>query len=149
MIREKLGDMIIEATKAQDKIRLQVLKLVKTEYQKLQTSRPREQEMTDQEEHKILQKMIEQRETSAETYKKAGRPELAAAELEEVTVLKSFLPEPMSEKETLIAVTETIAAYGEISGMRDLKPIISLVQSEYPQIPTAVISKIFRETLNS
>lgn len=149
MIRENLGKRIIEATKSQDKVVLKVLKLIKTEFQKLQTSRQKGQEMTDAEEFKILQKMIDQRKASIDTYKKAGRLDLAKDEEDEKVVLESFLPASMTDEEIRKAVTEIISNYGEISGMKDLKPIISLVQSEYPMIQSSEISKIFRETLNS
>ena len=47
----------------------------------------------------MLAKMIKQREESAATYDSGGRPELAAAEREEIAIIQGFLPEQMSDAE--------------------------------------------------
>jgi hypothetical protein len=150
MINEKLGDLIIEATKSREKDKLRVLKLIKSEFQKVELSKPKEESITAAEEIRTLQKMIDQRMTSAKTYKDAGRTDLANIETGEIEIIKTFLPSPRTEKETLVAVTEIIASYGkgEKLGMKDLKPIIALVQKEYPDIQGGTIAKIFK-SLNS
>ncbi len=68
--------------------------------------------ISDDEILSVLAKMIKQREESAATYESAGRPELAAAERDEITVIREFMPRQMSADEALSAVKDAIAAAG-------------------------------------
>jgi uncharacterized protein len=78
----------------------------------------------------VLDKMVKQRRESIEQFGKAGRDDLAEAEEREVEVIRSYLPEPLSEAQitALIdaAITETGAAtvrdMGKVMGV--LKPQI-------------------------
>ena len=47
----------------------------------------------------LLQKMIKQRQESAELYEKGGRPELVAQEQEEIEIISAYLPKQMSDLE--------------------------------------------------
>ena len=48
----------------------------------------------------ILKKMLKQRNDSCEAYKKADREDLLKKELEEINIIKEFLPKQMDENET-------------------------------------------------
>jgi uncharacterized protein YqeY len=60
----------------------------------------------------IIDKMIKQRRDSIAQFEAAGRMELADAEKFEISVLQSYMPQPMSEAEVAAAVAEAIAACG-------------------------------------
>jgi uncharacterized protein YqeY len=65
----------------------------------------------------MLQSMIKQRKESTEIYKKAGRPDLAGREEEEIDVIERFLPKQMEESE----VESVIAALIQETGAKDIK----------------------------
>jgi uncharacterized protein YqeY len=53
----------------------------------------------------LFQKMIKQRQESAELYDKGARPELAAAERSEIEIITAYLPKPMSDAEAGSAIS--------------------------------------------
>ncbi len=60
----------------------------------------------------VLRKMIKQRRDSIAMYETGGRPELAAAEAAEVTLIEGFLPRQMSPEEARAAIAAVAAEIG-------------------------------------
>lgn len=79
----------------------------------------------------LLAKMVKQREESAATYEAAGRMELAQAERAEITVIKSFLPKPMSTDEIETAIKQALAETGA-SSIRDMGKVMGALKAQYP-----------------
>ncbi|TFG84524.1 MAG: GatB/YqeY domain-containing protein [Hyphomicrobiales bacterium] len=79
----------------------------------------------------LLAKMVKQREESAATYEAAGRMELAQAERAEITVIKSFLPKPMSADEIETAIKQALAETGA-SSIRDMGKVMGALKAQYP-----------------
>ena len=58
---------------------------------------------------------MKQRQDSIESFEKGGRPELAAKEKEELSILNAYLPQAMSADELAALIRETIAEVGATS----------------------------------
>jgi uncharacterized protein YqeY len=78
----------------------------------------------------ILTKMVKQREESAKTYDDNGRPELAEREREEIIVVRTFMPKPMSEDEMEAAVAEIVESTGATC-LKDMGKIMGQLKSGY------------------
>ena len=78
----------------------------------------------------LLAKMVKQREESATTYETAGRMELAERESAEITVIKDFLPKPLSEDEVSAAIKKAMAETGA-SSIRDMGKVMGVLKSKY------------------
>ena len=78
----------------------------------------------------VLQKMIKQRQESAEVYDKGGRPELAAGERAEIAVISGFLPAQMSEDEVKEAIAAAIAETGAAS-MKDMGKVVASLRGQF------------------
>ncbi|PIE16585.1 MAG: glutamyl-tRNA amidotransferase [Rhodobacterales bacterium] len=78
----------------------------------------------------LLGKMVKQRQESAKAYQQGGRPELAAKELAEITVIEEFLPQKLSEEEAAQAVQAAIAEAGAES-LRDMGKVMGLLKRDY------------------
>ena len=135
---------------------LNVLKLIKTEFMKKQTEPDREsKELTEDEQMKILMKMVAQRKDSIEQYLKGGREDLADAEKKEMEVINSYLPKEASEEEiadyTRLAVTiyKTTKDAGYVLSMKDMKGIMGLVKEKYPTANGGIVSKTLKEILDA
>jgi uncharacterized protein YqeY len=63
----------------------------------------------------VIRKQVKQCQDSIESFEKGGRPELAAKEKEELSILQSYLPQAMSADEISKIVRETIAEVGASS----------------------------------
>ena len=69
-------------------------------------------ELSDSDVIAIIEKMIKQRRDSISQFEAASRQELADAEKFEISVLQTYMPQPLSEEDVAAAVDEAIAASG-------------------------------------
>jgi uncharacterized protein len=78
----------------------------------------------------MLQTMVRQRQESAELYDKGDRPELAAQEREEITLIEGFLPKAMSAEEAEAAVAAVIGELGAAS-IKDMGKVMAELRARY------------------
>jgi uncharacterized protein YqeY len=74
--------------------------------------------------------MIKQRNESAKIYTEGGRPELAAKEQAEITVIERFLPKQMNEEETKAVLSGIITKIGA-AGMKDMGKVMAELKAQY------------------
>ncbi|MEO0823041.1 MAG: GatB/YqeY domain-containing protein [Pseudomonadota bacterium] len=79
----------------------------------------------------LLARMIAQREESIRGYEESGHAELAEREREEIEVIRSFLPRPLSAAEMERAVDSAITEINA-SSIRDLGRVMGLLKDRYP-----------------
>ena len=121
-LRERITEEMKSALKAGDKARLSTLRLVSAAVKDRDIAARAEDRCTGCEETEImsiLQKLVKQREDSADTYEKAGRLDLAEAERAEIEVLREFLPKPMDDGE-IAEAAKTVVTELEASGLKDM-----------------------------
>jgi len=137
-----------EAMKSKDAASLRTLRAIKAELLKEKTSEGFSGELTEEMELKILTKMAKQRKDSADTYKEQNREDLAATEEEELTVIKQFLPEQLSEeavKDTVASIIEKVGA----SGPADLGKVMGMAMKELQgKADGKLISSLARQLLS-
>ena len=78
----------------------------------------------------LLQKLVKSRQESLDIYKKAGRTDLATQEREEIAIITSFLPQPLSDAEMEEAIDKTIADTGAGS-IKDMGKVLGALKSQY------------------
>lgn len=98
------------ALKGGEKERLSGLRLLSSELQNRRIELGRV--LSDDEAIEVLMRALKQRRESEEQFVKGGRPELAAREAAEAEVIRSFLPEPLSDEELDAMVDAAIAETG-------------------------------------
>lgn len=101
------------ALKAGEKDRLSGLRLLSSELQNRRIELGRA--LSDDEAIEVLMRALKQRRESEEQFANGGRPELAAREAAEAEVIRSFLPEPLSDEELDAMVDAAIAETGATS----------------------------------
>lgn len=114
-LEEKVMKGIKAAMLAKDQKALRGLRAIKSAIINTKTSEGFNGEISEQEEIKILQKLVKQRKDSLEIYQKQNRPELAEKEEEEIEVIEQFLPQQMSEDELSNVIDSIIAQIGASS----------------------------------
>jgi uncharacterized protein YqeY len=107
------------AMKSKDQIALRALRAIKSALIIHKTNKGSSENISSEDEMKLLQKLVKQRKDSADIFKKQNREDLAKPELDEVEVISKFLPAAMSESEIESVVKETIASLGA-EGMKDM-----------------------------
>ena len=134
------------AMKAKNQTALAALRAVKSEILLAQTSGG-DGVLTNDDEIKILSKLVKQRKDSAAIFIDQGRQDLADPELAEIAVLEKFLPEALSEDAIEKVVLETIAKTGA-EGMKDMGKVMGMVSKQLAgQADGKTISGIVRKNL--
>ncbi len=116
------------AMKAKDTVALQGLRAVKSAILLAQTEAG-SKELSEDDEIKMLQKLVKQRKDSAAIYTEQGRADLAEPELAEAAVIEQFLPEQLSEEEVEKVVVAIIAKTGAES-MKDMGKVMGMASKE-------------------
>lgn len=146
-LQKQVMDKMKEAMKAKDTIALQALRAVKAAFLLAKTEIGVQEELTQEQEIKIIQKQVKQRKDSAAIFVKQDREDLAAPELAELAVLEQFLPEALSEEEIEDVVIATVDDLNA-SGMQDMGKVMAVVQEELAgQADGKVISTLVRKHL--
>ncbi|MEE2772049.1 MAG: GatB/YqeY domain-containing protein [Bacteroidota bacterium] len=128
-LQDKVMAEMKAAMKAKDSAKLEALRAVKSAILLANTESDSKDGLSEEEELKLLQKLVKQRKESAQIYQEQGREDLAAPELEQALVIESFLPEQLSEEEVEAKVEEVIAKTGA-SGMQDMGKVMGMVTKE-------------------
>ncbi|HCD36994.1 GatB/YqeY domain-containing protein [Chlorobium phaeovibrioides] len=80
-------------------------------------------ELSDEQETEVLVSMAKRRRDSIVQFTEGNRPDLAANEEAELSVIEEYLPEPASDEEITTVVKEIIAATGA-SSMKDMGKVM-------------------------
>ena len=97
-------------------IKLAVLRMLKAALMNATIEKSGAQgKLNDADAVQVIRKQVKQRQDSIESFEKGGRPELAAREKEELSILQSYLPQAMSGDDISKAVREAIAEVGATS----------------------------------
>ena len=125
----RIMDEIKNAMRAKDTVALESLRAVKSAILLAQTETGSKEAISEEDEIKILQRLVKQRRDSATIYIEQQRPDLAEPELAQAAVIEKFLPEQMSEKE-IEAVVSRIIEEEAASGMGSMGKIMGLASAE-------------------
>jgi uncharacterized protein YqeY len=128
-LRDRFTDAMKEAMKTKQVKRLGTIRMILAAVQERSIA-ARVDALPEDEILGLLGKMIKQREESAATYESGGRPELAAGEREEITVIREFMPRQLSPDETHGAVAEAIAATGATS-LKDMGKVMAALKERH------------------
>jgi len=125
---ERLSRELKAAMLARDAARLSTLRLLKSAIGYAQIERKIET-LSDAETVAIIQKEGKKRREAVEQLERGGRPELAAKEKQEITVLESFLPKPLTTEELEQLVRAAIQETGA-TGKKQMGQVIKAVQAK-------------------
>jgi uncharacterized protein YqeY len=132
MLRDDINTALKDAMKAGDARRVSTLRLVNSTLKNadIEARGQGKPALVDEDVLGVLQKMIKQRHESVELYEKGNRPELAAQEREEITIIEKYLPAQMTEHE----ISETVAALLKETGataMKDMGRVMAALKERY------------------
>ena len=107
MLRENINNAMKDAMKARDERRVATLRMMNAAIKNADIAARGEgtEPLNEADLLSLFQKMIKQRQESAELYDKGARPELAAAERAEIEIITAYLPHQMSDVEAGSAIS--------------------------------------------
>jgi len=143
-LEQKIMGELKTAMLAKDEKGLRSLRAVKAAILLAKTSEGAGGELKEEDEVKLLQKLVKQRKDSLEIYQQQNRTDLAQKEQEEIEVIEKFLPKQLSAEELKTVLSKIIADVGasspadigkvmgaatkQLAGKADGKTISSLVK---------------------
>ena len=128
-LQQKIMVKMKEAMKSKDSVALESLRAIKSEILLAKTKSGAKEDLGEDEEIKLLQKLVKQRKDSATLYKEQGREDLASPELAQVEVIAQFLPEQMNEEDLKKVVAEIIEKVGATS-MKDMGKVMGVASKQ-------------------
>ncbi len=126
-IKAQITEQMKDAMRAKDKARLGTIRLMLAELKRIEVDE--RIELDDARVLAVLDKMVKQRKDSIAQYLAAERPELADKEQQETEVIKTFLPQPLSDDEVNQIIDAAIAQTGA-SGMQAMGQVMALIKPQ-------------------
>ena len=112
-LKDRITSDVKDAMRAKDKPRLGTLRLITAAIKQQEVDE--RIELNDTQVLALLDKMCKQRRESISQFEKAKRDDLIAQEVSELDIIKTYLPEQLSEAEIAALIDETMAATGAAS----------------------------------
>ncbi len=125
-LRERLDADLKEAMKARDQVRLDTIRNVKSDI-KYKEVEGEAKTLDDAGILKVVQSLIKKRQDADEQFRAGNRPELAAKEEREASILQAYLPAQLGEAELEALVAQAIAEAGATTP-KDMGKVMKLVQ---------------------
>ena len=126
---ERIDSDIKISMREKAKDRLEALRAVTSAFMLARTEKGAGSQLTDEEEVKIIRKLVKQRQDSASIYEEQDRPELAEKEMQEAEYISEYLPQQMSESELEIYLKKLVDEMGA-EGMKDMGKVMGRATSE-------------------
>jgi hypothetical protein len=114
-LEQKIMTDLKAAMLAKDEAALRSLRAIKAAILLAKTSEGAGGELKEEDEMKLLQKLVKQRRDSLEIFRQQNRPDLAKKEEEEIAVIEKFLPAAMSPDELKQEIRKIISDTGASS----------------------------------
>ena len=133
------------AMKSGDKIKTNILRTLLSTLKKKQIEK--KEDINEDEYLIIIKRLVKQLKESADAYQKAGRLDLYEKEVFELDIMKKYLPEILSEQQTLDLVKEVIGQTSANS-LSDMGKVMSLImQKSNGKVDGKIANRLVKELL--
>lgn len=145
-LKAQISEEMKAAMRARDRQRLSAIRLVLAGIKQKEVDERKA--LTDQDVISVVQKMIKQRRESITQYEKAARADLAEVEKFELSVLQTYMPQPLSESEVEATVAAALTESGAQS-VRDMGQVMGVLQNKLAgRADMSVVSAIVKARLS-
>jgi uncharacterized protein YqeY len=145
-LEERLVEEMKQAMKSNEKLRLSTIRMIRTSVKNKEIEIRKKLE--DEEILRVIQGMLRRSEESVEQFRAGGRMDLVEKETQEMEILKSFLPQSLSQEEILKVIDETIQD-SQASSLKDLGKVMKSVMSKLAgKADGKLINQLVKERLS-
>jgi len=140
---ERLVEEMKGAMKSNEKLRLSTIRMIRStiKNKEIELRKP----LDDEEIQKVIQGMVRKAEESIEQFKLGGRTDLVEKESKEIEILKSFLPQSLTQEEILKIIDQTI----EETQSTSLKDLGKVMKSIIPKLQGKADGKLVNQLVKS
>ncbi|MDE0796521.1 MAG: GatB/YqeY domain-containing protein [Alphaproteobacteria bacterium] len=133
MLRDRLSETLKSSMKEKKPVAVSTLRLILTAIKDRDIaarSKGVDDGISDTDILQVLQTMVRQRHDSIEMYTQGNRPELAAREAEEITVIEGFMPRQLGDAEIEAAIASVIEDTGA-SSIKDMGKAMGALRERF------------------
>ena len=147
-----IDELIKESLKAKKTVDLKVYRNLKADIMAFKTQK-NAPEYTEESEIKVIQKYTKRLEDSISEFTKAGREDLVNECKEELEVLQSLLPKPVTKEEIFNKIVLIVLSNGWVKDKepaipkKEMGTVIRQVKSEFPSADGKIVSEIVKSLL--
>jgi hypothetical protein len=138
-LEERLIEEMKGAMKSSDKLRLSTIRMIRSAVKNKEIEIRKTLE--DEDVVKVIQAMVRKGEESVEQFQTGGRTDLVEKEKKEIEILKSFLPQPLSQDQILKIIDQSI----QETQASSLKDIGKVMKSVMPKIGGKADGKLINQ----
>ncbi|QJD94681.1 GatB/YqeY domain-containing protein [Mucilaginibacter robiniae] len=125
----KIDQDIKQAMLGKQEVKLRGLRAIKSALLLARTEKGASEEISEETETRVLQKLVKQRKESADIYQAQNRPDLYQIEADEMEVIESYLPKQMDRSEIETYLKELIGRVGATS-VKDMGKVMGTANKE-------------------
>jgi uncharacterized protein YqeY len=145
-LKIRLTEAMKDAMRARAKERLAAIRLVLTEFKKIEVDE--RIDVDDTRALSLMEKMIKQRRESIKQYEAGGRAELAAVEQAEIDVIQEFMPASLSEAEVADIIAKAIKETGA-TAMKDMGAVMNIARPQLAgRADMGLVSQLVKKQLS-
>ena len=123
-LEERLVEEMKLAMKSNEKLKLSTIRMIRSALKNKEIELRKKLE--DEDIVKVIQAMLRKGEESVEQFQTGGRMDLVEKEKSEIEIMKSFLPQPLSQEEILKIIDQSIQET-QASSLKDLGKVMKSV----------------------
>lgn len=143
---EQLSSDLKTAMKAKDKLRLTVIRSLKTALTNAKISAG--QDLSSDEELSVLSSQVKQRKDSLAEFEKGDRTDLAEQTKAEIEIVQAYLPEQLDEAAVIVIVDEAMQATGA-TGKADFGKVMQYVMPKVKgRADGAMVNQVVKSKLS-
>ena len=138
-LEERLIEEMKEAMKSSDKLRLSTIRMIRSNIKnkEIELRKP----LDDETIQRVIQGMVRKGEESLDQFKLGGRMDLVEKESKEIEILKSFLPQSLTQEEVIKIIDQTI----EETQVTSLKDLGKVMKSVMPKLQGKADGKLINQ----
>lgn len=147
-LEQRIMPELKTAMLARDEKSMRSLRAIKAAIIVAKTAEGAGGELKEEDEVKLLQKLVKQRRDSLEIFKQQNRTDLAEKEQEEIDIIEKFLPKQMEMNELRIEISKIIAETGATSPA-DMGKVMGIANKQLAgKADGKTISSVVKELLS-
>lgn len=145
----KIKADMLEALRSGDQPLADTLRYLLSAIHNAEIAKGKDAILTEEELAEVLQKQAKQRRESIEAYEKGGRADLVEKETKELEIIRSYLPEQLSEEEIKKLAEEAVEEAGA-KGPQEMSKVMGVLMPKVKgRADGAAVSRVVRELLTS
>ena len=145
-LEERLVEEMKQAMKSNEKLKLSTIRMVRSALKNKEIELRKKLE--DEDIVKVIQAMVRKGEESVEQFQTGGRMDLVEKEKSEIEIMKSFLPQPLSQEEILKIIDQSIQET-QASSLKDLGKVMKSVMPKMGgKVDGKLINQLVKEKLS-